>query len=149
MSANGTQVVAADFNNDGRLDLAGSLIGVNGNAPGSLAILLGNGDGTFTPVPGTVTLGASPKVFAAAISTATARMDLLETMRWGPRSCLGTGMERCYAIAIYRIERRGVFADFNGDSFPDVIADGGYTTLASRLLLGNGDGHSARLDSRL
>jgi hypothetical protein len=43
-------IVAADFNGDGKLDLA------TANSDGSLAVLLGNGDGTFSPT-GSSTLG--------------------------------------------------------------------------------------------
>jgi hypothetical protein len=45
-------VAVGDFNGDGKLDLAvadycGSVLGCNGSTPGSVSILLGNGDGTF------------------------------------------------------------------------------------------------------
>jgi hypothetical protein len=42
-----SHVAVADFNGDGKLDLA-QAIGANGDSPsGTIAVLLGNGDGTF------------------------------------------------------------------------------------------------------
>ena len=43
-------VVAADFNNDSKIDVAVSDFQVGDTGPPSLALLLGNGDGTFQPV---------------------------------------------------------------------------------------------------
>ena len=43
-------VAAADFNNDSKIDVAVSDFPVGDNGPPSLALLLGNGDGTFQPV---------------------------------------------------------------------------------------------------
>ncbi|MGA1983931.1 MAG: FG-GAP-like repeat-containing protein, partial [Acidobacteriaceae bacterium] len=55
-------IVAADFNGDGILDLAVlNKLNTSGSAaPGSVTILLGNGDGTFTPVGATPATGLVP-----------------------------------------------------------------------------------------
>ena len=50
-------LVAADFNHDGHLDLAVLLDPVNGSKTSSIALLLGNGDGTFQ----------APSIIAAGI----------------------------------------------------------------------------------
>src|SRR5262249_23029891 len=47
VAANPTGLAAGDFNHDGHLDLAVVAAGDSPAEPGSLAILLGNGDGTF------------------------------------------------------------------------------------------------------
>ena len=52
-------VVAADFNQDGKLDLAVAETGAN-----QLAVLLGNGNGTFTLQPKPITAGSQPWVIA-------------------------------------------------------------------------------------
>ena len=43
------QVLAGDFNHDGKQDLAGTVSGAGG-VEGQVGILLGNGDGTFQPI---------------------------------------------------------------------------------------------------
>jgi len=92
-------LAVGDFNKDGKLDLAvtaGSLDGGRGGA----AVLLGNGDGTFTFSadyswdPGSVGLGApgtSPGLLAAADVNGDGNLDLLiplgVTHDWTPCNC--------------------------------------------------------------
>jgi hypothetical protein len=66
-------IVAADFNGDGKLDL------VIANEGGStLTILLGNGDGTFTPATGSpVPVGSGPYALAAADLNSDGKLDLV------------------------------------------------------------------------
>lgn len=50
MSGGGISVVAADFNGDGKLDLAVGSVGYTSVSHSSVHILRGNGDGTFQPL---------------------------------------------------------------------------------------------------
>lgn len=53
-------IAAADFNGDGKLDLA-----VTSNGSNTVSILLGNGDGTFTPATGSpIPVGNTPDALA-------------------------------------------------------------------------------------
>lgn len=65
-------LVAADFDGDGKLDLAA----VN-RATNNLTVLKGNGDGTFTPMAGSpVSVGAGPEALAAGDLNGDGRPDL-------------------------------------------------------------------------
>lgn len=66
-------IVTGDFNNDGNLDLA---IANNAN-PGTVTLLLGNGDGTFTQASGSpYTVGQNPSAIAAADFNGDGKLDL-------------------------------------------------------------------------
>jgi hypothetical protein len=66
-------IVAADFNGDGKLDLA-----IANQGGSTLTILLGNGDGTFTPSSGSpVAVGRNPYALAAADLNSDGKLDLV------------------------------------------------------------------------
>jgi hypothetical protein len=65
-------IIAADFNNDGKLDLA-----VANSGDGTVTLLLGNGDGTFTTSSGSpYAVGQSPTSIAAADFNGDGKLDL-------------------------------------------------------------------------
>jgi hypothetical protein len=71
-------IVAADFNGDGILDLAvlNKLNASGPIAPGSVTILLGNGDGTFTPAGATPATGLVPVSIAVGDFNGDGKADL-------------------------------------------------------------------------
>jgi uncharacterized protein (TIGR03437 family) len=129
----------ADFNGDGKLDLA-----VVGEGPGSLTILLGKGDGTFT-TGSTITAGLSaiPLAVIAADLNGDSKLDLAIANgdgtvsvllgngdgTFGPAQTSPAGLNCEYLAA----------ADFNKDGKLDLAVANSGAGLVS-ILLGNGDG---------
>jgi len=137
-----SSIVAADFNNDGRTDLAVADPSLN-----EVSILLGNGDGTFQS--STIAVAGGPYTIVAGDFTGDGQIDLAVanrafsivtillgngdgTFRVLPPTQLGQPDNPPFPDAI-------VTGDFNGDGHLDLAAaDVG--TDAVTVLLGNGDG---------
>jgi hypothetical protein len=137
----GFAVVTADFNGDGKLDLA--LSGTNAQNNPVVYILLGNGNGTFqTPV-------AYPISFSPGITAPMAtgdfngdgKLDLVA----GQSILLGNGdgtFQAAMSLPAQYVPSGGtqfVAADFNGDGKLDLVAEenSGEDLL---VMLGNGNG---------
>lgn len=134
-----TAIASADFNGDGRLDLAVASV-----ATGSIAILLGNGDGTFAPAtPATLTVGAQPVAVAVADMTNDAQPDLIVACRGaGQIAVLPGAGDGSFGGPINRAiigPRSITVADFSNpaDGNVDVAVA---TGTAISVLTGNGNG---------
>jgi YVTN family beta-propeller protein len=147
-----TYVLTADFNGDGKADLAV----VNSNS-GTVSILLGNGDGTFSS--GTpLTTGTNPVSAAAGDFNADGKLDLAVVSN-GTIGCDDGGT--CIQIFIFLGNGDGSFAtgtaiavlndgasaaqliagDFNGDGKIDLALATSINSVPSVFVYtGNGDG---------
>ena len=130
-----------DFNRDGKLDLV--TVGQFGSA-GQAGILLGNGDGTFTPGE-SYDIGADPQSVAVADLNGDGKLDLaIADIFAGSIDILlgnGDGTFRQGAI-VPTLAFPGSIqqADFNGDGKVDLaVATGSGPTVIS-VYFGNGDG---------
>jgi hypothetical protein len=70
-------IISADFNGDGKVDLAVSNFTPFNSTLGNVVVLLGNGDGSFTNAPGSpITVGVDPWALAAADFNQDGKTDL-------------------------------------------------------------------------
>jgi hypothetical protein len=137
-----SNVVAADFNKDGKLD---AIVGTDGNG---IAVLLGNGDGTFQPTTyitnATCALACGSTTSLAAFDfNGDGNVDLVVATNSAMQVLLGKGDGSFTALAATGAILGGPLqiADFNGDGKADLLGTqitGGASLGA--LLLGNGDG---------
>jgi len=126
-------IVIADFNNDHKPDLA---IGIYGSQ--SLAVLLGNGDGTFSS-PAYVFDGGDVSLVSADFN-GDGNTDLAAAGPAGLAILLGKGDGAFQPAAFPFTGQYGglLTGDLNGDGKPDLITVGANT--GGQVFLGNGDG---------
>ena len=146
-------IAVADFNKDGNLDLAV----VNGGQDDSVSFLEGNGDGTFTPFPGSplpFPAGAGAGAIVAADFNRDGKVDLA-VANFNVNNVyilLGNG-DGTFTLAAQPPVTVGpnpfamVALDYNGDGYTDLaVANYNYNFSPSppvgtvTLLIGNGDG---------
>jgi hypothetical protein len=117
-------VVVGDFNRDGIPDLAVANIGNFGVlVPGSVSILLGNGDGSFQPA---VTYAGEDPALSVTVAdfNGDSIPDLAIVFRGGVDVLLGKGDGTFKTTPISYVAGAdpvsAVVADFNGDGHPDL-----------------------------
>jgi uncharacterized protein (TIGR03437 family) len=145
-------IVAGDFNNDGKLDIAAAGAGANFDysSPGTLAILRGKGDGTF--LTATLTSVGSPAGTPIALASADlngdGNLDLVASVDDSNLHdtivvLLGNGDGTFIQLAPITTPASGIalaIMDLNGDGIPDLIVGDCCGLSEAVFLLGNGDG---------
>jgi len=132
-----SSVAVGDFNGDGKLDLAVPSVGYN-----QVAILLGNGDGTFTVAPSSPASGDFPLAIAAGDFNGDGKLDLAVASSNNVTILLGNGDGTFTPSpqsppSIYGPTSVAV-GDFNGDGKVDLAVLSSHDSVT--ILLGNGDG---------
>jgi hypothetical protein len=158
-------IVAGDFNHDGNTDLAVTNFGIatkKGDqgaggagvpgkfAPGSVSILLGNGDGTFH-AGDLLASGGGPDSIVAGDFNGDGNIDLAVTNSLGTDISVFTGRgdgtfqtARSFPVGDEATPRRGLITgDFNSDGKTDLAVTELFPNDVS-VLLGSGDGAFAK-----
>jgi VCBS repeat-containing protein len=137
------KVAIGDLNGDGKLDIVSNLDN-GGSADGALAVLLGNGDGTFQAQPTTYAVTGNAAGVTLADLNGDGKLDAVIPNQYGTvidvliGNCDGT-FEPATTYEAGNGPGAVTIADLNGDGKLDlVVQDNGSNSLA--VLLGNGDG---------
>jgi FG-GAP-like repeat len=127
-----TSVVAGDFNNDKKLDVA-----VGGLSNQSLAVLLGKGDGTFAPAAYVFNGGANALIAADFNSDGNLDIAAGGTNQTSQSALLLGNGDGTFQAAVFPSDLSGFAALFTAD-----LTNDGHADLVSRnqVALGNGDG---------
>ena len=134
-SAFSTGIAVADFNHDGKLDIAAE----NG-------VLLGNGNGSFRGIPLGSIPASSPTAALVGDFENKRRMDAAVVFERSLYILQNDGQGNLSLIQTYTLQQSGqgiVTADFNGDGKLDLVVFGTDSTDQSwnySVLLGKGDG---------
>jgi hypothetical protein len=143
-TAGSLAVVTADFNNDGKADLAVTY------QSGVVLILLGNGKGQFKKTS-TATVGENATALAVGDFNGDGKLDLAVAGEGiGTISILLGNGDGTFNVGAPVPVGNGpgalVVGDFNGDGYLD-LAVGNFGDRTLSILLGNGDGTFALLDT--
>jgi hypothetical protein len=135
-------IAVADFNGDGKLDMAVSVYSIF-TSFSDVNILLGNGDGTFTAGPAFPLTGQNVNNAAVADFNGDGKPDLAISLPDANQVQVLLGNGDGTFTALPAMSASGVFkvatGDFNGDGKADlVLVNPGPGTVT--ILLGNGDG---------
>src|SRR5881397_2620325 len=142
VGTNPRSVAVGDFNGDGRLDLAVTNAS-SYDVPGTVSVLLGNGDGTFQSAL-SFAVGSNPLSVAVGDVNGDGRLDLAVANYYSNdvSVLLGNGDGTFQPARTFRVgtyPSSVVVGDFNGDGRPDLAVANGNSNDVS-VLLGNGDG---------
>ena len=134
----GSLIVAGDFNGDGTMDLAVS--NRDGASP-NIAILSGNGDGTFGAPIITATGGGSLQWLTTADFNRDGRLDLLSVDNTNGDVAIflgnGNGTFQAPIVLAQQFANTAAVGDFNNDGNADFVV---ITAGGAFVYLGNGNG---------
>ena len=136
-----TSVAVGDFNGDGHADLA--VVNANFGGSGTVAVLPGNGDGTFAPAE-TYPVGQNPAAVAVGDFNDDGHADLAVANEGSSTISvlLGDGAGEFVPVASLEVGANPhslAVADFDGDGHADLaVASFGLTTVS--ILSGDGTG---------
>lgn len=139
---NPTGIAVGDFNGDGKPDLAVTQPVVSGST--NVIILLGNGDGNFTPAPSLTGVGPVSSDIVSGDFNDDGLPDLAVESVGQINVFLGDGhgnfTQAPHSPILGTAQNGSVLAvgDFNGDGIADLVTSSNATHLS--VLLGNGDG---------
>ncbi len=134
-------IVVGDFNNDGKLDVALSLL----NATPDVNVLLGNGDGTLQ-TPTTLSLGGTATSFATGDFNGDGKLDLIVANSSNDNVTValgnGDGTFQAGKTTYLGVSMSGLaVGDLNHDGHPDLVTYiSSSTGTDAYVSLGNGDG---------
>jgi hypothetical protein len=119
------QLIAADFNKDGKLDVFVGQIAKNNGSSGNISVLLGNGDGTLGAALPNALTNRNTERWAAADMNNDGILDLVDTANSGPGTevALGNG-DGTFGVStnIARLAGNDLkVADVNGDGVNDIV----------------------------
>ena len=131
-------VVVGDFNGDGKLDLAVANIAAGNIGPGSVSVLLGNGDGTFQTALD-YGVGSNPNSVAVGDFNGDGKLDLVvaNTTSNSVSTLLGNGdgtFQTAVDFGVGSIPYWAAVGDFNGDGRLDMAVANAASSTVSVLL---------------